>query len=109
RLYVKIRAAAELVIPVPGHHADIVVVRRREIVPRHIAAAVEIRRIALVPAVGEDGTIALLQLISIEVETHQLAALVERIQITGAPFGIRQPVRALARAEVPVRIARLAA
>ena len=93
-LDVDVGAPGELLVPVPRNDADVVVVRRGEIVARDVVAAVQVERVALVVAVVEDRPCAAVDRVAIEVERFELAGRrVLRPEQARAALGIRQPVR----------------
>src|SRR5262245_15789984 len=104
RLQIEVCADRELPVPVPVHDAHVVIVDGREIVSIGVSPTTDRHLVALVVAVREDRSLPLSDLILVQVEARRLLGhRIDVPQLASATLGILQPVRALTRAEVPLR------
>ena len=97
---VNVGAPAELLAPVMRHHTDVVIVRRRHVIPIDVGAALEAEVVSAVPPVGENRASPTVDLVLVEIELDDLTRCWDASeQLAGTALGVGQPVGALARCD----------
>jgi hypothetical protein len=71
-LHVDVRSSVELLVPVPAHDADVVVVSAGQVITVRVVAAIQARDVSVILAGLEDRLVAGGYVMRIEVETDDL-------------------------------------